>query len=57
MNATPTEYERQANAIRDDHRADVENGMSEADASDSDAFERRVLGMDDEDDDWDIELP
>lgn len=34
--------------IAANHLADVENGMSEADADDSDAFERRVLGMDED---------
>jgi hypothetical protein len=37
---------REERIIRANHEADVENGMSEADASDSDAFERRVLGLD-----------
>jgi len=38
----------QEKIIAANHAADVENGMSEADADDSDAFERRVLGMDED---------
>ena len=33
-------------SIAENHRADVANGLSETAASESDAFERRVLGMD-----------
>lgn len=32
--------------IMECHRADVENGLTESEASESDAFERRVMGMD-----------
>ena len=34
--------------IRANHDADVTNGLTEQEASESDAFERRVLGMDDD---------
>lgn len=33
--------------IEENHRADVENGLTEAEASESDAFERRALGIPD----------
>ena len=36
----------QERAIAADHAADVANGLSEADADESDDFERRVLGLD-----------
>jgi len=34
--------------INANHDADVQNGLREADASDSDSFERRVLGVDED---------
>jgi hypothetical protein len=37
---------KQEQIIRENHDADVQNGLSHADASASDAFERRVLGID-----------
>jgi hypothetical protein len=37
--------------IAENHRADLANGLSEAEASASDAFERRVLGLPDPDGD------
>ena len=33
--------------IAENHRADVQNGLTETQASESDAFERRIMGMDD----------
>ena len=32
--------------IAENHKSDVQNGLSHAAASESDAFERRVLGID-----------
>lgn len=46
-----TETENQKAIIADNHKADVQNGLSEAQASESDAFERRVLGIPDDDPD------
>ena len=34
--------------IAENHAADVQNGLTEAQASESDAFERRALGMDED---------
>jgi hypothetical protein len=39
----------QEKIITENHRADVENGLTHAQASESDAFERRVMGMDEPD--------
>lgn len=44
-----TEIEKQEHSIADDHEADVQNGLTEAEATESDKFERRVLGMDEPD--------
>ena len=42
-----TETEMEA-MIAANHAADVQNGLTEAQAYESDAFERRVLGMDED---------
>ena len=42
------ETKKQEAIIAANHAADVENGLSEADADASDSFERRVLGMDED---------
>jgi len=43
------ERERQERIVHANHVADVENGLSEAEACESDAFERRVMGLEDDD--------
>ena len=39
------ETKKQEAIIAASHAADVQNGLTEAQASESDAFERRILGM------------
>lgn len=43
--------EIQNKIIAQNHAADVQNGLSEQQASESDAFERRVLGIESVEDD------
>ena len=40
---------KQQTIIAANHDADIQVGLTETQASESDAFERRVLGMDDDD--------
>ena len=49
MNSTPKkEWTKAENQIAENHSADVQNGLSESAASQSDAFERAVRGMDED---------
>lgn len=43
-----TPNQDQNKIISDNHWADVESGLSEADAAECDEFERKILGMDDD---------
>ena len=45
MNAKPSK--KQDNTIAENHRVDVENGLTETEANESDAFERHVIGIPD----------
>ena len=50
MTTRDTETKKQEAIIAENHQADIQNGLSETEASESDAFERRVLGMDEPED-------
>ena len=53
MKNMDSEVERQEKIIASNHSADTQNGLTESQASESDAFERRVLGTPDGDESWD----
>jgi hypothetical protein len=48
MKSTDIETQKQEAIIAANHAADVQNGLTETQASESDNFERRVLGMDED---------